>query len=89
MGKGDIGWKRRTDEGEKREVTAKKIGKIWKFSIREKRFDSWTELKSPPLEDWELLLDAVRRRISRKLIPKKEEQLLIKTILQHFPDACL
>ncbi len=83
--KGDIGWKRRDEYGERIQVKAKKIGDRWLFRIRSKRFDEWEDHPSPPLEDWLELLDCVRRRIQRNLIPELEEQLLLKSIREQFP----
>ncbi len=87
--KGDIGWKRSDAEGERVQVSAKKIGNRWLFHIRGKRNERWLEHAKPPLEDWLELLDAVRRRIQRDLIPEIEEDRLIKTIREKFPEATL
>ena len=87
--KGDIGWKRSDAEGECVQVSAKKIGNRWLFHIRGKRNERWLEHAKPPLEDWLELLDAVRRRIQRDLIPEIEEDRLIKTIREKFPEATL
>ncbi len=83
--KGDIGWKRRDEDGERLQIRAKKVGDRWLFQIRGKRFDDWQEHDAPPLEDWLELLDAVRRRIQRNLIPEIEEESLMKTIREQFP----
>ena len=85
--KGDIGWKRRDENGGRIQVKAKKVGDRWLFRIRGQRFDEWHDHDSPPLEDWLQLLDAVRRRIQRNLIPEVEEEHLIKTIREQFPEA--
>src|ERR1051325_10135978 len=66
MGRAEISWKKRTEEGEKREVYAKHVGDQWLFYSREKRFDDWEPLAQPPLDDWLELLDGVRRRIGRR-----------------------
>jgi len=87
--KGDIGWKRCDAEGERVQVNAKKVGNRWLFRIRGKRNEQWQEHPEPPLEDWLELLDAVRRRIQRDLIPEIEEERLIKTIRENFPEATL
>ena len=73
--KGDIGWKRQTSEDDRIRVKAKKVGNRWLFHIRDKRFDSWQDYAEPELADWLELLDAVRRRIQRDLIPEIEEML--------------
>ena len=85
--KGDIGWKRRTSEGDRIQVKAKKVGDRWLFHIRDKRFHSWQIYADPELVDWLELLDAVRRRIQRDLIPEIEEDRLIRAIKEHYPEA--
>ncbi|HEY1174013.1 MAG TPA: hypothetical protein VGH19_21790 [Verrucomicrobiae bacterium] len=85
--KGEISWKGRTEEGEKREVYAKHVGDRWLFFVRGKRHDQWKELPEPPLEDWLELLDGVQRRISRRRFTPIEEIRLRKRIKQLFPDA--
>jgi hypothetical protein len=87
--KGDIGWKRRDNHGGRMEFKAKKVGDRWLFRVRNRRFDDWREHRAPPLEDWLELLDAVRRRIQRNLIPEIEEEHLIKTIREKYPEAAL
>lgn len=87
--KGDIGWKRRDADGERVQVSAKKVGNRWLFRIRGKRNERWLEHSEPPLEDWLELLDAVRRRIERDLIPEIEEDRLKKSIREKFPEATL
>ena len=83
--KGEIGWKRRDEDGERVQVKAKKVGHDWRFHIRCKRFDDWREHPEPPLEDWRELLGNVRRRIQRHRISVEEEDRLIKIIREHFP----
>ena len=85
--KGDIGWKRQTSEGDRIRVKAKKVGNRWLFHIRDKRFDRWQDYAEPELADWLELLDAVRRRIHRDLIPEIEEDRLIRAIKEHYPEA--
>ena len=87
MGRAEISWKKRTEEGEKREVYAKHVGDQWLFYSREKRFDDWEPLTQPPLDDWLELLDGVRRRIGRRLLRPEEEERVIKAILLRFPEA--
>jgi hypothetical protein len=87
MGRAEISWKKRTDEGEKREVYAKHVGDQWIFYAREKRFDDWEPLPQPPLEDWVELLDGVRRRIGRRLLRPEEEDRVLKAIRLRYPDA--
>jgi hypothetical protein len=85
MGRGEISWKGESSEGVKREVYAHREGKEWSFFVRAKRFDQWEPLEEPPLEDWLLLLDGVRRRVARRLLRPEEEPRLKKTILERFP----
>ncbi len=87
MGRAEISWKKRTEEGEKREVYAKHVGDQWLFYSREKRFDDWEPLAQPPLDDWLELLDGVRRRIGRRLLRPEEEERVIKAILLRYPEA--
>jgi hypothetical protein len=85
MGKGEISWKGRTAEGEKREIYAKRVGNEWRFFVREKRYDQWIPLPDPLLEDWMELLDGVRRRIARRLVRPEEEGRVKKLIVEAFP----
>lgn len=85
--KAEISWKGRTAEGLRREVNARRVGAEWRFYVREKRFEQWEPLAHPPLEDWLELLDAVRRRINRRLLRPEEETRVTKTVRELFPDA--
>jgi hypothetical protein len=85
MGRGEVSWKGRTPDGEKREIYAHRLGVKWQFFVREKRYDQWEPLPDPLLEDWLQLLDGVRRRINRRLMRPEEEQRLKKTIVELFP----
>ncbi len=85
--KGEIGWKRRNEDGEKIQVCARKTGNRWLFRIRAQKFDNWADYNDPDLEDWMELLDSVRRRIQRNLIPEIEEDRLISMIKEHYPEA--
>ena len=87
MAKAEISWKGRTEEGIKREVYAQHVGTQWKFYVRGQRYDQWETMNNPPLEDWLELLDAVRRRIARRLLRPEEEGRVKKTIKERFPDA--
>jgi hypothetical protein len=87
MGRAEISWKKRNDEGQKREVYAKHVGDQWNFFEREQRFDDWQPLAQPPLDDWLELLDGVRRRIGRRLLRPEEEERVIKAIRLRYPDA--
>jgi len=87
MAKAEISWKRTTEEGEKLQVYVHHVGNRWIFYQREKRFDDWQENEDPPLEDWLELLDAVRRRINRRLLRPEEEGRVMKRIRELFPEA--
>ena len=85
--KAQISWKARTLEGLKREVRAQRVGGEWRFFARAKRYDQWQPLARPPLEDWLELLDAVRRRIARRLLRPEEEARLKEAVREQFPEA--
>ena len=83
--KGEISWKRRTKEGERLEIYAHHVGDRWKFFSRTRRYERWEPLEQPPLEDWLELLDAVRRRVARRLLRPEEIQRVEKLIRESFP----
>lgn len=87
MGKAEISWKGKTEEGQKREVYVQCIGKEWKFFVREKRYDEWEAMEHPPLEDYIELLDGVRRRIARRLMRPEEEHRVRRMIREAFPEV--
>jgi hypothetical protein len=89
MAKAEVSWKRVTEEGVALQVYAQHIGRDWRFFARERRFDQWQLIEKPPLEDWMELLDAVQRRINRRLLRPEEEARVKKTIRERFPDAKL
>jgi hypothetical protein len=87
--KAEISWKRETEEGVRLQVYARKVGGQWFFYHREKRYDQWQEVKEPPLEDWLALLDAVRRRINRRLQRPEEEGRVRKLVQERFPETVI
>ena len=87
--KAEISWRRQTDEGERLHVYAKHRGDQWLFFQRAKRYDQWRLIEHPPLEDWLELLDAIRRRIARRLLKPEEEPRILRTIAERFPQANL
>ena len=87
MAKAEISWRRTTDQGVKLQVYARRVGREWRFFEREKRFDLWQAVKAPPLEDWLELLDAVRRRVTRRLLQPDDEQRLRRRIRERFPEV--
>ncbi len=87
MPKAEISWKRVTEEGVRIQVYAQHVGREWRFHWREKRYDLWQAIDDPPLEDWLALLDSVRRRINRRLLRPEEEQRVVKSIRERFPET--
>jgi hypothetical protein len=85
--KAEIGWKRTTADGEILQIFARHRGGSWYFFYRSRRYERWQEIEKPMLEDWLLLLDAVRRRIPRKLYQPQEEIKIKQAILQQYPDV--
>ena len=61
MPKAEISWKRTTEDGKSLQVNAQRVGREWRFSHREKRFDQWMAVAEPPLEDWPHLQRCIRR----------------------------
>ena len=89
MAKAEISWTRRTDDGDKLQVYAHHVGDRWIFYQRRRRYDQWAEVEHPPVDDWLELLDAVRRRVARRLVRPEEVERIEKSILARFPDADL
>ena len=89
MAKAEISWKGRTAAGERREVYARHVGDRWLFFARGRRFDQWRALPEPPLEDWVELLDAVQRRVSRRLLRPEEPDRVRAAIRERFPEVQL
>jgi len=87
MAKAEISWRRVTLEGIRLQVYARHVGRDWRFFARERRYDQWQAVDDPPLEDWLELLDAVQRRINRRLLRPEEEARVKKTIIERYPEA--
>ena len=87
MPKAEISWKRMTDEGVKLQVYVQRVGRDWKFFYREKRYDVWQPVASPPLEDWMELLDAMQRLVTRRRYQPDDEKRLRKQIRERYPEA--
>jgi hypothetical protein len=85
--KASIGWERRLEDGSKLDVYVVHTGGQYRFFARAKRYDEWQSVKEPPLEDWLALLDAVRRRITRRKLMPDDEARLVKAIQERFPEA--
>jgi len=89
MAKAEISWKRVREDQTTIQVYVQHVSRDWLFFARERRFDQWQRIKDPPLEDWLKLLDAVKRRINRRLLRPEEEARVTKSIRERFPDAKL
>jgi len=87
--KSEVGWTRKTEAGIKIEVSARHFGGEWLFFQQQRRGDDWQPVKHPPLEDWLELLDSIRRRINRRLLPPIEETRVKKMIYDRFPGTKL
>jgi hypothetical protein len=87
MAKAEISWKRVTVDGTHLQVYAQHVGRDWRFFARQRRYDQWQSVEEPPLEDWQKLLDSVRRRIQRRLLRPEEEEHIKTAIRQRFPEA--
>ena len=87
MPKAEISWKRLTEDGEKLQVYARRVGREWRFFARAKRFDVWQPVAEPPLEDWLELLDAVQRLITRRRYQPADEEHLRRRMRERFPEA--
>jgi hypothetical protein len=85
--KAEISWKHKDAEGQRRDVYVRHVGSEWRFFCRERRFDPWQPLEFPPLEDWLSLLDAVERRIARRLLRPEEADRVRQTIRDRYPEA--
>ena len=84
MAKGEISWKRRTEEGDKLQVYAHQTGDVWSFYVRPGRYEKWELVENPPWEDWQELLDGVRRRVARRLMRPEEVEHVEELIRQRF-----
>ena len=85
--KAEISWKQKTEDGERREVYVNLVGSEWRFFEREKRYDQWEPLERPRLEDWLQLLDAVQRRVQRRLLQPADEQRVKRKIREAYPEV--
>ncbi|MBM3884063.1 MAG: hypothetical protein FJ387_30885 [Verrucomicrobia bacterium] len=84
--KAEIGWKSRGPDGQRREVYAHHVGQRWLFYERSRRFEVWQPLPDPPLEDWLALLEAVERRVARRLLRPDEPARIRQAMRDRFPD---
>ena len=89
MPKAEIGWTRRDETGQRRDVYARRVGRKWRFYMRYKRYETWQVIPHPPREDWLALLDAVVRRAQRRRSTPKEIDRIRQTIRERFPEETL
>jgi hypothetical protein len=87
MAKAEISWKRVAEEGVKWQVYARRVSRDWRFFKRERRFDQWQPVPEPPLEDWLMLLDAVRRMVTRRRLQPDDEERVRRRIRERFPET--
>ena len=87
MAKAEISWTRSTPEGELFQIFAQHLSKEWRFFIRQRRYDNWRPHENPPLEDWLELLDAVRRRVARRLLRPESKTRVEQSIRERFPET--
>ena len=86
MGKGEISWKGQLEDGRPRQVYAKRVGKVWRFFEREKRFETWRPLEHPSLEDWRTLLNGLERRAQRQAAAAEEVGRIQRQMREQFPE---
>ncbi len=86
MGKQEVGWKLRLADGTKREVLARRVGGEWFFLERSRRYEKWQDVSEPSREDWERLLDALRRRYMRQGFTDRDVHDVERAIAERFPD---
>lgn len=84
--KSEIGWKRSLEDGSRREHFARKVGGEYQFFKRARRFDQWERVEHPPLEDWLELLDAIERRVVRRLLQPDDLEHIKQRVKESFPE---
>ena len=87
MPKAEISWRRVNPDGVKLQVNAQRVGREWRFFVRERRFEQWQAVAEPPLEDWLELLDAVQRLVTRRRLQPDDEERVRQRIRERFPEA--
>jgi hypothetical protein len=87
MPKAEISWRRVNPDGVKLQVYAQRVGREWRFFVRERRFEQWQAVAEPPLEDWLELLDAVQRLVTRRRLQPDDEERVRQRIRERFPEA--
>ncbi|MSR65415.1 MAG: hypothetical protein EXS18_06500 [Verrucomicrobiae bacterium] len=86
MGKQEIGWTVQLEDGVKQERLAHRAGRRWRFMERNGRYDPWREIAEPSREDWDKLLDLIRRRYQRKGFSDVDVRDVEREIEERFPD---
>lgn len=84
--KGEIGWKRVDEDGDRLQVRARKEAGLWRFWIRGRRYERWLEMERGPIEDWKELADAIERRVSRGLSPPQEIDRIRRQFREEYPE---
>jgi hypothetical protein len=84
--KAEIGWRRPGPDGTRIDVYARHVGGRWLFYTQTRRNEPWLPLLEPALEDWLALLDAVERRVRRRLLRPEEVNRVRQRIRELFPD---
>lgn len=85
MGKQEVSWKLRLEDGAKREVLARRVGREWRFMERSGRYDPWRDIAAPSREEWQTLLDSLRRRYVRKGFSEEDVRAVERIIAERFP----
>lgn len=68
------------DTGVKRFVTAERFARDWKFFVRFRRRENWQPIEPTKLM-WEVLLDGMERRLSRREGIEEFDINVVKKIL--------
>jgi hypothetical protein len=85
MGKQEVGWSFRLEDGDKREVLARRVGGCWFFMERNGRYDPWRDIEDPCREYWDRLLDGLKRRYQRKGFSDADVREVERMISERFP----
>jgi hypothetical protein len=63
----EINWHDKDPEsGKKRFLCAEKFARVWRFSYRYGRYETWQKGLAPTREMWEFVLDGLKRRYRRR-----------------------
>jgi hypothetical protein len=85
--KSEISWRRTDADGNRVEVYARRFGGDWRFHQRARRNDLWQAIKEPIVEDWIALIDALERRVPRRLTKPDEVERVRQLFHQKHPEA--